>query len=102
MATEVRDNAAESRYEITDDGAKAGFTEYHLHGDVIAFIHTEIVDQFGGRGLGSTLIRGALDDARRRGLTVQPFCRFVRKFIAENDEYRELVRESERERFGLS
>jgi predicted GNAT family acetyltransferase len=102
MATEVSDNATRSRYEISDDGVTAGFAEYHLHGDVIAFIHTQIDDEFGGRGFGSTLIEGALDDARRRGLTVQPFCSFVRKFIAEHDPYLDLVRDAERERFGLS
>jgi predicted GNAT family acetyltransferase len=102
MASVVRDNTDESRYEILEDGALAGFTEYHLHGGVIAFLHTEVDAAFSGRGLAKTLIRGALDDARQRGLEVQPFCSFVRRFITENRDYADLVRESEWERFGLS
>jgi predicted GNAT family acetyltransferase len=102
MAVSVSDNAQDSRYEIRVDGELAGFTEYHVHGGVMAFIHTEIDPAFSGRGLASQLIQWALDDARRQGVTVQPFCTFVRKFISEHDDYLDLVRESERERFGLA
>ncbi|MCU1656326.1 MAG: N-acetyltransferase [Pseudonocardiales bacterium] len=101
MAPTVSDNAESSRYEIHDADTFAGFAEYYLQADVIAFLHTEIGKDFGGRGLGSTLIRYALDDARRRTLTVQPFCPFVRRFIAEHEDYRDLVSASDRARFGL-
>jgi predicted GNAT family acetyltransferase len=101
MNTTVTDNARESRYEIRFDGARAGFAEYHLHAGVVAFIHTEISPEFGRRGLASELIRAALDSARTRGLQVQPFCPFVRGFIAKHPDYRDLVPSAERERFGL-
>ncbi|MDT4997198.1 MAG: uncharacterized protein QOD45_1266, partial [Pseudonocardiales bacterium] len=65
------------------------------------FIHTEISPEFGRRGLASELIRAALDSARTRGLQVQPFCPFVRGFIAKHPDYRDLVPSAERERFGL-
>jgi predicted GNAT family acetyltransferase len=102
MTDGVRDNPAESRYEIVADETLAGFASYHLHGDVADFTHTEIADEFEGRGLGSTLIRGALDDARRRGLHVLPYCPFVREFIAKHDEYVDLVPGEQRPTFGLA
>ena len=99
----VRDNPDQSRYEIYEGDELAAFTEYHLHAGVIAFLHTETIDGFGGRGLASQLIRETLDDARRRGLRVQPFCPFVRAFIKKHrDEYVDLVPEDERERFDLA
>ena len=101
MGTTVTDNPELSRYEIRDDGQLAGFTEYHVHAGIAAFIHTEIAESFGGRGLATELIRSALEDARTRGLQVEPFCRFVRAFIAKNSEFRDLVPADEWARFSL-
>ena len=64
-------------------------------------MHTEVDDAFEGRGVGSTLVSEALDDARRRGLEVLPFCPFVNSYVAKHREYVELVPESRRGAFGL-
>jgi predicted GNAT family acetyltransferase len=102
MTTTVTDDRAESRYEIRVDGELAGFAQYHLHRGVAAFVHTEIGAEFGGRGLATTLIRAALDDARAHGYVVEPFCPFVRGFIEKFPEYRDLVAADHWERFGLT
>jgi predicted GNAT family acetyltransferase len=100
-APQVRDNPARSRYEIVVDGETAGSAYYRLHGDVAEFTHTEISGAFEGRGLGSTLIRAALDDARSRGRQALPQCPFVRDFIAKHGEYVDLVPEHRRAAYGL-
>jgi predicted GNAT family acetyltransferase len=102
MTTTVTDDRAQSRYEIRVDGELAGFAQYYLHRDVAAFVHTEIGAEFGGRGLATTLIRAALDAAREHGQLVEPFCPFVRGFIAKFPEYRDLVPADQWERFGLA
>jgi uncharacterized protein len=99
---EVRANTDESRYEIVVDDTVAGFTQYALEGQRADFLHTEIDDRFEGQGLASQLIRGALDDARRQGWQVLPYCRFVTRFISKNPDYRDLVPADQRGRFGLS
>lgn len=99
---QVRDNADESRYEIFLGGELAGFTQYVLEGNRADFVHTQIDDRFEGHGLASQLIAGALDDARRRGWSVVPYCRFVTHFIAKHAEYRDLVPADQRSRFGLT
>jgi predicted GNAT family acetyltransferase len=101
VAVEVRDNPDKRRYEAMVDGTLAGYAAYRTHPGVIAFTHTKVEDAFEGRGVGSILVRGALDDARRRGLQVLPFCPFVNAFIAEHSEFLDLVPESRREGFGL-
>jgi len=88
---EVRDNKERSRYEILDDGATAGFVQYNMRGGRLILVHTEIHEEFGGRGLATQLIRGALDDARRRNLRVVPICPFVENFIERHPEYDDLV-----------
>jgi uncharacterized protein len=91
MATEVRDNPARSRYELHDDGHLVGFTEYHERDGVYVFPHTVITQPKRGAGYGATLVRGALDDARRRGWRIVPECPFVARFVAEHPEYAGLV-----------
>ena len=89
---EVRKNPTEYRYEIWTHGQLAGYTQYVLRGERIAFLHTEVQDSYDGMGLGSRLASVALEDARARGLMVMPFCPFIAKFIERHlDEYRELV-----------
>jgi uncharacterized protein len=102
MSPDVRANEEKSRYEIHVDGQLAGFTRYRLHGERADFVHTEIGDEFGGRGLATELIRAALDDARRRGWQVMPYCEFVKGFIANNDDYLDLVPVDQRGKFGLA
>ncbi|MEU6239315.1 GNAT family N-acetyltransferase [Kitasatospora sp. NPDC047058] len=101
MTTGVTDNPEQSRYEITDDGELAGFAEYHRYEAEIAFIHTEIDPRFGGRGLAGTLARAALDDARKQGLAVLPYCPFIRGWLTKHPDYVDLVPEAQRARFGL-
>lgn len=102
MTTSVRDNPELSRYEVHVDDQLAGFSEYRLRGERIAFTHTEIAEEFGGRGLARRLVDEELADARRRGLSVLPFCPYVRKVIADNpEEYVDLVPAKDRARFDL-
>lgn len=102
MSTTVRDNPEAERFEISVDGKLAGFTTYRLARDRIAFIHTEVDDEFAGQGLAKVLAAHALDEVRGRGLGVLPFCPFVRGFIAKNPDYLDLVPEGDRERFDLA
>lgn len=101
MDIQVVDDPEKQRYEVSVDGELAGFAEYRLSKDVISFTHAEVASAFEGRGLASILVRRALDDARRRGLAVKPFCPFVRGYIVRNPEYLDLVPEGQRERFEL-
>jgi predicted GNAT family acetyltransferase len=98
---EVSDNRGQSRFEIAVDGELAGSLSYQRGKGTISLIHTEIEPSFEGQGLGSKLIRGALDAARSEGLEVLPFCPFVRSFLAKHDEYLDLVPEDLRAEFEL-
>src|SRR4051812_112439 len=102
MSTSVRDNPAGSRYEIHGDGVLAGFAAYRLLSGRIAFTHTETDPALAGRGLAKNLVVEALDDARRRGLAVLPFCPYVRAVIARDPgRHLDLVRREDRARFEL-
>jgi predicted GNAT family acetyltransferase len=91
VGTAVTDAPERSRFEITVDGALAGFAFYRLRPGRITFVHTEIDDAYAGRGLGGQLARAALDAARARGLAVRPDCPFIKGWIAKHPDYADLV-----------
>jgi uncharacterized protein len=97
----VVDEPQRFRYEVLVGEALAGFTQYQRSAKQTAFTHTEIDPALEGRGLGSQLIREALDDSRRHGRQVLPYCPFVKAFIARHSEYLDLVPEDRRAEFGL-
>jgi predicted GNAT family acetyltransferase len=97
----VTDNADDERYEIRVGGELAGFLQYRLRPELIELVHTEIDEEFEGRGLGSRLISFALEDARDRGLAVLPFCPFVNDYIRRHRQYVALVPEGRRQDFEL-
>jgi predicted GNAT family acetyltransferase len=89
---EVRDNPAENRYEAWVDGELAGIAVYNRSEDTIVFLHTEVDDKFEGRGIGSALARGALDDVRAEGQReVVPLCPFIKSWIEKHPDYQDLV-----------
>lgn len=99
MATEVRDNPELDRYEVLLDDSVAGFAAYRLAESRITFTHTEIDPAHEGAGLGSVLARGALDDARERGLSVVPLCPFIAGYIRRHpDEYADVLHPSIKDR----
>ena len=91
MESTVRDNPEETRYEIRDGDRVLGHADYDRSGDTTVFIHTEIDPDAGQDGLGSTLVRAALDDVRAHGGSVVARCSFVRGWIERHADYAGLV-----------
>ena len=87
---QVRNVPARHRFELDADGHTA-VAHYTLAPGVITFTHTEVPPELGGRGVGSKLARGALDDARAQGLKVVANCPFIAGYIAKHPEYRDLL-----------
>jgi predicted GNAT family acetyltransferase len=89
---DVEDNPAEHRFEVRDEtGAVAGFAAYQRASGRVVFTHTVVDEAFEGQGVGSTLVRRALDAVREEGSRVEPRCPFVRAFVQRHREYGDLV-----------
>jgi len=88
---QIVDTPDAGRYEARLDGQLVGFSEYRLRQDRIIFVHTVVLPEFEGRGFGSRLAAGALDDARARGLSVVPRCPFIAAYIRGHPAYADLV-----------
>lgn len=94
MNTIIRDNPAESRYEIWLDDEQVGFAVYKKSEEVIAFTHTQIDEGHEGQGLASKLVKYALDDVRTQNLPVLPLCPYVQRWIDRHPDYQDLLGES--------
>ena len=93
-------NAEASRYELQLDRHTA-IAEYQERGGALAFTHTEVPTEMRGQGIGSVLVRGALDDARARGARVVPMCPFVADFVRAHPEYHDLLSEEDQGTLGI-
>lgn len=90
----VVQNAREPQYDIIVDGEVVGFTQYVDDGDdVHRYVHTEVDPEHGGKGYAGVLVRSALDAEREAGHRIVAQCPYVKKFVAENPEYADLLAE---------
>ncbi|MFJ9952289.1 GNAT family N-acetyltransferase [Kitasatospora sp. NPDC091207] len=94
MTVTVRDVEAESRFEARVDDVLAGFAEYIRSDRLVVYPHTVVEPAFEGQGIGGTLARAALDDARERGLAVLATCPFIKGWMLRHPEYTELAYEN--------
>ncbi|MDP4751307.1 MAG: N-acetyltransferase [Candidatus Nanopelagicales bacterium] len=102
MSISILKNEELNRFEIYSDGELAGFADFKVSNQMISYTHTEIDPRFGGQGLGSQLIKEALDEALEQNLEVAPHCSFVSAYIKKSGEkYLHLVPESKRVKFDL-
>jgi uncharacterized protein len=87
-----------SRFEIHVDGSGEPAGKTYLK-DVEAsdgtrqriFPHTVVGEEFGGHGLASKLVRGALDASIAEGFRIVAVCPYVKGWIAKHPEYQEHV-----------
>lgn len=88
----VRDNKDANRFEMALGGERRAFIEYEQTGEgVITLTHTEVPDEFEGKGVGGALVKGALGIVERDGRKIVPACSFVAAYLRRHPEYRPLV-----------
>ena len=87
----ITDAPSRERYEAHVDGELAGVLEYIVKRGRIALIHTEVLPDHEGQGVGSALVRFALDDARRRDLRIIATCPYVQAYLTRHPEDNDIV-----------
>ena len=90
MADTITDNTAASRFELALEGGPA-FVTYRRAGALLVLTHAEVPQRLEGRGVGTRLVRGALELIRARGETFVPRCPFIARYVERHPEYRDLV-----------
>lgn len=84
-------NDSRQRFEAYVGDEFAGYADYFLRDGVYVFPHTVVEERFGGRGVGTTLVRAALDEVSAEDARILPACSFVAAFVERNPDYRRLL-----------
>ena len=88
--SDVRDNPALNRFELDVEGGVA-VAHYRAAPGRITITHTEVPTALRGLGIGSVLVRGALELARAQGLKVASGCPFVSAYLGKHPEFNDLL-----------
>ncbi|MGZ5938201.1 MAG: GNAT family N-acetyltransferase [Rhizomicrobium sp.] len=89
--TDIVNSKTHHRYELAVEGHIAA-AYYKIADGVITFVHTEVPPELGGKGIGSRLIKGALDQVRGDGLKVIAQCPFVKAWIDKHPDYSNMLK----------
>jgi len=81
--SDVVDVHTESRFVVRLGGHEAELV-YHLNGDRLVLVHTEVPDEMSGHGIGGRLVSAAIARAKSEHLTVVPWCPFARRWLRDH------------------
>lgn len=90
MSPSITHNGNTQRFETTIDG-QTGYISYKSQDGVLIYDHTIVPSELGGQGVGSALVKHALDYARDQGKKVVPQCSFVASYINKHPDYQDLL-----------
>ncbi|MBE7217270.1 MAG: N-acetyltransferase [Caulobacteraceae bacterium] len=88
--SEVRDNAARSRFELEEDGRLA-YADYRREGDVLVIPHVFADPALRGRGAAGRLMAGVARAARDGGLKIMPVCPYAATWMRRHPETADLL-----------
>ncbi|HQD45963.1 MAG TPA: GNAT family N-acetyltransferase [Kaistella sp.] len=85
-------NESKGVFELYYDGKKAGLMTYSWAGDDKFIIdHTEVDEEYGGKGLGKDLVKAGVEYAQEKNVKVIPLCPFAKKVIAKTPEFQDVL-----------
>jgi hypothetical protein len=74
------------RYEARIGEELAGWVDYGRVRARLVALHTEVLPEYGGRGIGSALVRHVIAEARSEGFTITPRCPLFRTHFERHPE----------------
>jgi predicted GNAT family acetyltransferase len=78
-------------FSIDVEGKTVGRAEFTESDGQRVFYHTEVDDDFGGRGLGTAVISEALAATRADGLRIVAVCPMVSAYVKKHHDFDDLV-----------
>lgn len=79
-------------FEALEDGKQAGMMTYTWAGDSKFIIdHTEVNEEFNGKGVGKKLVMAAVDYARTNNIKIIPLCPFAKSVFDKVAEIRDVL-----------
>jgi predicted GNAT family acetyltransferase len=92
LPIEQQDDGAKGRYRILIKDKEAEMTYRRSASGVITIDHTGVPLALRGRRIGESLVRRAVEDARRDGVKIIPLCPFAKAQIERHPEWQDVLR----------
>jgi uncharacterized protein len=83
--------AESDRFTIAVEGKEVGKAEFLDRDERRIFTHTEVDEDYEGRGLATILISEALKETRDAGKRIVPKCQMVAAYVEKHDEFKDIV-----------
>ena len=87
MDYQLVDNIEYKQYEFHIDGIISKLEYIKSVNKEIYLTHTEVPVRLQGRGIGTRLVEGVLEDIRGKELKLIPLCPFVADYIRKHPEW---------------
>lgn len=78
-------------YTIAVDGKEVGKAEFLDRDGRRVFTHTEVDENYEGRGLATILIGEALQQTRDAGMPIVAECQMVAAYVEKHDEFKDIA-----------
>ncbi len=86
------DNGQNGVIKALDGETQAGELTYSWSGSKLIIIdHTEVYASYAGKGIGSKMVKAAMEFARDNDVRILPLCPFARKVMENDESARELL-----------
>ena len=82
----VKNNEKKLQFEVEQDGALA-VLEYRWYKGTVALMHTLVPSPLEGKGIGSALVKTALEHAKAKKLKIMVYCPYVSSYMKRHPEY---------------
>ena len=80
-----------NRFEL-EVNSKVAFIEFDkIEPNILDLVHTEVPEELGGKGIGSKLVKGALNYCKENNLLVIPSCPFIKSYMEKHAEWNDLI-----------
>jgi predicted GNAT family acetyltransferase len=80
------------RFVFPLDGGEPAYIDYSVNPDgALDLLHVEVPAAARGRRVGSDLVRGTMEMARREGFRVAPLCPFVAAWVRRHPEFHDVI-----------
>lgn len=90
VMTQVTDNTARGRFELTQDGHTA-HADYRRDGHRLYIDYVLAPPPLRGTGAAGRLMEGVAADARERGMKIVPICGYAAAWLRRHREHADLL-----------
>jgi predicted GNAT family acetyltransferase len=92
MEVKNKNDGKRGAFYIEDNNKEIALMHYTFSGPEKFIIdHTEVNDEYGGKGLGKQLVKAGVEFARENNLKILPVCPFAKKIFSITPEFADVL-----------